>query len=56
MNWAYDSDRMKEVHFANYCESCQHFKTVETDDPCNDCLTAPARPNSHRPLNYKEKK
>lgn len=48
-------ENMKEVYFSNYCEMCKNYKTDETDDPCDECLTAPARPNSHRPLNFKEK-
>lgn len=48
-------ENMKEVYFSNYCERCKHFKTKEIDDPCDECLSAPGRPNSHRPLNFKEK-
>lgn len=44
--------KMKLVQFENYCKTCAHKKVVETDEPCNTCLTNPANENSHKPVNY----
>lgn len=46
----------KEVDFATYCPKCKNFKVLETEDPCNECLTHGAMLNSRKPLNFKEKK
>lgn len=42
----------KLVDFEKYCHTCKYRKVLETDDPCNECLTTPARFESHRPVNY----
>lgn len=47
-------DDMKIVEFNEYCERCKHADTDPWEDPCDECLCAPARPNSRRPLNFKE--
>lgn len=45
----------KEVFFDVYCPSCEHRKTNEQEEPCNECLTYFTNDNSHKPVNYKEK-
>lgn len=30
---------MREVDYATYCPKCKSFKVLETDEPCNECLT-----------------
>lgn len=53
-----DEDRFQKfIDFALYCPQCQHADAKETDDPCNECLTHPARSDgSKKPINFKEKK
>lgn len=34
---------MREVDYATYCPKCKNFKVLETDEPCNECLTECAR-------------
>ena len=45
----------KEVDFHKYCPTCLYRKEEESDPykHCNDCLTTPARENSHKPVEYK---
>ena len=46
----------KFVNFAEYCPKCKYYDTEEMEDPCNECLTCPARfDGSHKPINFKEK-
>lgn len=40
------------VNFDGYCSSCTHKNTDENGDPCNDCLTIPAREDSRKPEYY----
>ena len=44
----------KFVYFDKYCILCKNVKTVETEDPCNDCLATPVNINSHKPVNFEE--
>lgn len=46
----------KEVYFDQYCESCEHKDLNDYENPCNDCLANPGNENSHKPVEYKEKK
>ena len=46
--------KTKEVFFHEYCPKCKHKDTVETDDPCNECLDNGANLDSHKPVNFKE--
>ena len=46
----------KEVYFYMYCCSCKHRDKNEWEDPCNDCLSYPANIDSHKPVEYEEKK
>ena len=46
----------KEVYFDQYCKTCKDEKTPESKDPCNECLTNSENVDSHKPVNWKEKK
>lgn len=48
-------DSLKEVYFDKYCKDCKWFKTDESEDPCDDCLTQPVNVDSHKPVNYEPK-
>lgn len=45
----------KEVHFNEYCKTCEFKDTKEEDDPCHECLAQPANVYSHKPVKYKKK-
>lgn len=45
----------KEVLFYEWCKKCKNENTVETDDPCNECLTQGWNIDTHKPINFKEK-
>lgn len=47
---------MREVDYATYCPKCKNFKVLETDEPCNECLTECVREGTVKPLNFKEAK
>lgn len=49
-------DDLREVYFNVYCKSCKYWKTKDTDEPCNDCLSNPANIDSHKPVRYEEDK
>lgn len=42
----------KEVYFSDYCSKCKHERVLETEDPCNECLTYPSNEDSHKPVNF----
>lgn len=46
----------KEVLFDKYCVECEHFEKNEEDDPCCDCLSQGWNEDSHKPVEFKEKK
>lgn len=46
---------MREVDYATYCPKCKNFGVLETDQPCNECLTECAREWTVKPLNFKDK-
>lgn len=46
---------MREVDYATYCPKCENFKVLETDEPCNECLTECAREGTAKPLKFEEK-
>jgi len=45
----------KLVNFNEYCPNCKNWDCLAGEDPCNECLTTPARIHSHKPINYEEK-
>lgn len=46
----------KIVEFELYCSKCKHYDSNDADDPCDYCLSVPARENSRRPIKYEENK
>lgn len=44
----------KEVYFNEYCNKCIHKDTIETEDPCNECLNQGHNEYSHKPINFTE--
>ena len=42
-------------NFPLYCPKCKNFKVLETDEPCNECLTECAREGTVKPLKFEEK-
>lgn len=48
-------DHYKEVYF-EYCKSRQHEDKEEWEDPCFECLDEPVNVESHKPVNWKERK
>ena len=48
-------DNEKIVEFIIYCPKCEFKDTVETEEPCNECLTSPVNIDSQKPVNFKEK-
>lgn len=37
------------------CKDCQHYQEPEDADICHYCLDQPSMPNSHTPMNFKQK-
>ena len=50
-----DVNNTKEALYFEYCKKCVHEKVIETEDPCNECLTQGWNVNSHKPIKYEEK-
>ena len=52
-------NNLKFVEYDKYCNKCINYKENENDPEkdckCDECLAVPALPNSHKPLNFKEK-
>ena len=50
----------KEVDFHKYCPLCVYAETLTSEgyisDKCEDCLGNPSNIDSHKPVNYVEKK
>lgn len=44
----------KEVYFHEYCCKCINKDVIETDEPCNECLTNTTNLYSHKPIKFKE--
>jgi len=49
-----ETGNTKEVFYAEYCLRCKHYKTPETEDPCDECLEHPFNYDSHKPINFEE--
>lgn len=56
MNSSKSKTMEKIVEFELYCSKCKHYDSSDADDPCDYCLSVPARENSRRPINYEENK
>ena len=48
-------NELKIVFFDVYCNTCKHKDISEHDSPCDECLYAVTRENSHKPIKYEEK-
>ena len=46
---------MKLVDFDKYCQLCKHQKKDGQEYPCDECLSVPARENSHVPERFQKK-
>lgn len=46
----------KEVDFEYYCPRCEHYETVETEEPCCECLEHCFNYNTKRPVHYSKNK
>lgn len=56
MNLSKSKTMEKIVEFELYCSKCKHYDSSDADDPCDYCLSVPARENSRRPIKYDENK
>lgn len=45
----------KEVYFGDYCKTCKYEKSLESEDPCYDCLNEPVNEDSHKPVCWEDK-
>lgn len=50
------SDWKREVDYATYCPKCKSFKVLETDEPCNECMTECVREGTAKPVKFEEAK
>lgn len=46
----------KFVDFKTYCAKCKNKDKSPTADPCNECLSVPAREGTRKPIKFKEAK
>lgn len=46
---------LKEVLFGEYCKKCKHEKCSDIKDPCDECLSVPARIDSQKPEKFMPK-
>ena len=44
-----------EVGFDKYCPLCKYEKLIETNEPCNECLSYSHNENSEKPVLFAEK-
>lgn len=51
-----EGENIKHVNFDDFCHKCEYRENLENEDPCNRCLTIPARQYSHKPEYFKERK
>lgn len=45
----------KIVDFDQWCHLCKHKDTLGTEEPCNECLSTPARMGSRKPEKWEAK-
>lgn len=43
------------VAYHKYCYGCKHKDVLPDEEPCNECISNPARTDTERPLNYEPK-
>ena len=46
----------KEVFFNLYCNKCTFESYSEEKFPCSECMEYPVNTDSHKPVNFQEKK
>lgn len=46
----------KIVYFETYCQKCKYVNKKADEEPCNECLSIPAREYSHKPIKFEENK
>lgn len=47
---------MKFVEFDKFCQKCMNKDKSSTAEPCNECLTVPAREGTRKPIKFEEDK
>lgn len=47
--------KVKFINFEHYCRLCESEPFESTEEPCDECLGTPVRPDSHTPINFKRK-
>lgn len=45
----------KEVNYLEYCPKCKHYKKLDYEEPCNECLTQSFMIDSHKPLHFESR-
>lgn len=45
----------KIIDFSKFCSRCEYYDKTFSEEPCNTCLSHPARENSHTPEKFVEK-
>lgn len=48
-------ENYKIIEFENFCGRCIHRDDPENSDACDECLSEPARYETHVPLNFKNR-
>lgn len=49
------NEGLKEVMYHNYCPKCKHEDVKNHEDPCDECLSEPARLYTEKPLKFEAK-
>ena len=47
-------DNLHIVSFDMYCPSCKYVNKKENEEPCDTCLSIPARESSRKPEKWEE--
>ena len=47
-------DNLHIVSFDMYCPSCKYVNKDQNEEPCDTCLSIPARENSRKPEKWEE--
>ena len=47
---------LKFVEFNKYCQKCINKDKSPTADPCNECLSVPAREGTRKPIKFNASK
>lgn len=47
-------EHQKIVVFDDFCQKCKHWKTEETENPCDECLESPLNWASNRPVLFED--